>query len=55
MTTTIYEKNLKSAQKANWKIEDVLGDGDRLDFSRPFLPESLARVQAQPSLPLHRP
>ena len=47
MTTTMYEKTLKSAQRANWRIEDVLGDGDRLDFSRPFLPESLARVEEQ--------
>jgi hypothetical protein len=46
MTTTMYERTLKSAQKANWKIEDVFGDGDRLNFSLPFLPESLARVEA---------
>ncbi|HEV8113136.1 MAG TPA: diiron oxygenase [Planctomycetota bacterium] len=50
MTTALYEKTLKSAQKANWKIEDVLGDDDRLDFSRPFLPESLVRAESTPYL-----
>jgi hypothetical protein len=50
MDTTVYEKSLKSAQRVNWKIEEILGDGDRLDFSRPFLPESLARVEATPLL-----
>ena len=46
MTTAMYEKTLKSARKANWEIEDVLGRDDRLDFSRPFMPESLARSEA---------
>jgi len=50
MTTTIYEKTLKSAQKANWKLEEVFRDDDRLDFSRPFLPESLARTESAPYL-----
>ena len=50
MTTAMYEKALKSAQKANWKLEDVFGDDDRLDFARPFLPEALARVAATPFL-----
>jgi hypothetical protein len=50
MTTTTYERTLQSAQKMNWKIDDVFGDDDRLDFSRPFLPEALARVAAAPFL-----
>jgi hypothetical protein len=50
MTTATYEKALNSAQKANWKLEDVLRPEDRLDFTRPFMPESLARVEAAPSL-----
>ena len=50
MTTLLYEKTLKSSVKANWELEDVLGDGDRLDFSRPFLPDSLARVEEGPFL-----
>src|SRR5262249_1700447 len=27
----------------NWRVEDLIGGDKRLDFSRPFLPESLAR------------
>jgi hypothetical protein len=45
MTTATFEKTLKSSRKANWEIEDILGPGERLDFSRPFMPESLARTE----------
>jgi hypothetical protein len=40
-----YEGTLAAAQKANWRIEEVIGRGQRLDFSKPFLPEGLARVE----------
>lgn len=50
MTTATYERTLESAQRAAWRLEDVLRDGDRLDFTRPFLPESLARVATARSL-----
>ena len=39
-----YESALAASQKVMWRIEDVIGGDKRLDFSRPFLPESLARV-----------
>ena len=39
-----YEAALASAQKVNWRIEDIIGGEKRLDFSKPFMPESLARV-----------
>jgi len=45
MPTYTFEATLRSAQKIDWKIEDVIGGERRLDFSRPFLPESLARVE----------
>jgi hypothetical protein len=45
-TPATYETALKSAQKAAWSLDDVLRPDDRLDFSRPFLPESLARVES---------
>jgi hypothetical protein len=48
--TATYERTLKSTPRVPWRIEDVLGDDDRLDFSRPFLPESLARTAAIGSL-----
>lgn len=40
-----YEAALTAAQKVNWRIEDIIGGERKLDFSKPFLPESLARVR----------
>ena len=40
-----YRATLANAQKVNWRIEDIIGDDKRLDFSKPFMPESLARVE----------
>jgi hypothetical protein len=40
-----YEGALSGAQKVNWRIEDLIGGEKRLDFSKPFMPESLAQVQ----------
>src|SRR5262245_63953005 len=40
-----YRATLATAQKVNWRIEDIIGGDKRLDFSKPFLPESLARVE----------
>jgi hypothetical protein len=45
MSTYTYEATLASAQKATWKLDDILSDDCRLDFEQPFLPESLARVE----------
>ena len=33
------------AERINWRVEDLIGGEKRLDFTRPFLPESLARVE----------
>jgi hypothetical protein len=44
MSTATYERSLKSAQRIGWQVEDILGEHDRFDFTRRFLPESLARV-----------
>ncbi len=38
-----YRSSFEASQKVNWKIEDVI-DGRTLDYTRPFLPESLAGV-----------
>jgi hypothetical protein len=35
-----YQAALAVSQKVNWRIEDIIGG----DFSKPFMPESLARV-----------
>ena len=45
MTTYTFDAVLAQSQRVNWRIEDVLPPGARLDFARPFLPESLARTQ----------
>jgi hypothetical protein len=44
MSTYTYEATLKSSQKSSWKIEDIIGGERSLDFSLPFMPESLART-----------
>jgi hypothetical protein len=39
-----YRDTIVAAQKVNWRIEDIIGGEKKLDFSKPFMPESLARV-----------
>jgi hypothetical protein len=41
-----YKETLESAEKIGWRVEDIIGDDKPLDFTRPFLPESLARVES---------
>jgi hypothetical protein len=41
-----YQATLAASHKVNWRIEDVIGGDKRLDFTKPFMPESLARVQS---------
>jgi hypothetical protein len=41
-----YSAALRASQRASWRIEDIIGAEKRLDFEKPFLPESLARVGA---------
>jgi len=41
-----YSAALTASQRATWRIEDIIGAEKRLDFEKPFLPESLARVGA---------
>ena len=40
-----YEDTLAASEKVNWRVEDLIGGDKRLDFSRPFLPETLARIE----------
>jgi hypothetical protein len=40
-----YEESLAASAQVNWKIEDIIGPNKTLDFSRPFLPEGLARIE----------
>jgi len=40
-----YQAALASSETVRWRIEDIIGGEKRLDFSKPFMPESFARVQ----------
>ena len=39
-----YRETLVASQRINWRIEDIIGGDKQLDFSKPFMPDSLARV-----------
>ncbi len=39
-----YPAALADSQKVNWRVEDLIGGDKKLDFSKPFLPDSLAGV-----------
>ena len=41
-----YEEVLSAAERFAWRVEDLIGGERRLDFSKPFLPDSLARTEA---------
>jgi len=45
-----YEATLTSSLRAQWQLDDVLKADQDLDFSRNFMPESLARTAAVTSL-----
>ena len=45
-----YEATLSSSLRAQWQLDDVLREDQELDFSRNFMPESLARTGAIGSL-----
>ena len=40
-----YQGVLAASEMIHWRIEDIIGGDKRLDFHRPFMPESLARVE----------
>jgi len=40
-----YQSALATAEGIRWRVEDIIGEDKRLDFTKPFLPESLARVE----------
>ena len=45
-----YEATLASSLRAQWQLDDVLRADQELDFSRNFMPESLARTAALDAL-----
>jgi hypothetical protein len=40
-----YKNALETSQRVSWRIEDIIGEDKRLNFTKPFMPEPLARVQ----------
>jgi hypothetical protein len=40
-----YSETLAASEGIRWRVEDIIGADKRLDFSKPFLPESLAMVE----------
>ncbi len=40
-----YANALAASQRVNWQVDDIIGADKPLDFSKPFMPESLARVR----------
>jgi hypothetical protein len=39
-----FAETLAVSQRVNWRIEDIIGGDKTLDFSKPFMPEALARI-----------
>jgi hypothetical protein len=45
-----YQGALEASERIGWRVEDIIGGDKRLDFSKPFMPESLAQVRKLPFL-----
>jgi hypothetical protein len=40
-----YQSALAASERIAWKVDDLIGGDKKLDFARPFMPESLAQVK----------
>jgi hypothetical protein len=40
-----YQSALAASEVIHWRIEDIIGGDKRLDFAKPFMPESLAQTE----------
>jgi hypothetical protein len=45
MPSPSYQHLLETSRRVNWRLEDLIGEGRRLDFERPFLPETFAQTK----------
>lgn len=45
-----YKSALAASERIGWKVEDLIGGDKQLDFTKPFMPESLAPVKQLPFL-----
>jgi hypothetical protein len=41
-----YDAIVRNSEKANWKLDEAMPAGTRLDFTRPFLPDALANTRS---------
>ena len=41
-----YQSALTASETIHWRIEDIIGGDKQLNFTKPFMPESLARVES---------
>jgi hypothetical protein len=40
-----YQSALATSERIGWKIDDLIGGDKKLDFNKPFMPESLAHIK----------
>lgn len=40
-----FKETLVASRRVNWQIDDIIGADKPLDFTKPFMPDSLARVE----------
>src|SRR5215207_10263823 len=45
LNTYTYEAALSASESIHWRVEDIIGGEKHLDFTRPFMPESLAQTE----------
>ena len=43
-----YQSALAASERIGWKVDDIIGGDKQLDFTKPFMPESLAQVKQLP-------
>jgi len=41
-----YQDVLAASERVNWRVEDLIGDDRRFDFTKRFMPEALGRVES---------
>lgn len=40
-----YQATLAASEKIRWRVEDLIGGDRQLDFTKPFMPEALVRIE----------
>jgi hypothetical protein len=40
-----FKECLERSERITWRVEDLIGEGKTLDFTKPFMPENLARAR----------